>query len=109
MLTNISTISITNISAEGDFEMNLHSELLICFSDKRHCCQTNLLGEWYLPDGSSASQSQNFVVTRRDNGAVILTRSKDNVLSPTGSFCCSVQNSNDVIVNACIHIGKSSV
>ena len=102
-------VLITNISADGDSDISLHSEPLICFTDKLDCCQTNHLGEWYLPDGSFASQNESFLVTRRDDGTVLLRRSKDEVLSPTGSFCCSVPNSFDVIQNACINVGKSSV
>lgn len=102
-------ISILNISVEGDSDMSLHSEPLICFTDKLDCCETNHLGEWYLPDGSFASQNENFLVTRGNDGTVHLRRSNYGVLSPHGSFCCSVPNSNDVIQNVYIHEGGSSV
>ena len=110
-MTNNSIITITDIacSADSDSDMNLNSEPLICFTDKLECCQINHLGEWYLPDGNSASQNQSFLITREDDGTVILTRSKDDVLSPTGLFCCSVQNSYDVIQSACVNVGKLSV
>ena len=102
-------ISITDISDDGDADMSLDSESLICFTDKLECCQTNHLGEWYLPDGSSASQNESFLVTRGDDSTVLLRRSNYDVLSPTGSFCCSVQNSSDIIQKACIYEGRSSV
>ena len=102
-------IAITDIGVDGDSDMSLHSEPLICFTDKIDCCQTNHLGEWYLPDGSPASQNENFLVTGGDDGTVLLRRSNYDALSPTGSFCCSVQNSSDIIQNACIYEGRSSV
>ena len=108
LLTNTSMISILNIRAEADVDSdtNVHSKPLICFTDKQDCCP---LGEWYLPDGSSASQNESFLVTREDGGRVLLRRSEDDVLSPTGSFCCSVTNIYGVIQSACVNVGKSNV
>ena len=101
MLTNTSTILITNVSADG--EAKFYN--LTCFTDKLDCCQTNAIGDWLLPDGSSASQNESFLVTRHDNGIVQLMRSNNDV-SPSGLFCCSIPDADNVTQKVCTHISK---
>ena len=86
---------------------------LKCITDKDNCCRTNRLGEWYYPNGSlvpimeiDSSGSDDFFRNRDDNGSVNLNRVSNNVIDPTGEFCCSVPDASNVTTNVCATIGK---
>lgn len=105
LITDVGVTSESDSSDPANSEDDI-SQSLICYTDINNCCHENMEGEWYLPDGSPGSHGKNFTVTRRDDGTVHLARSDDNILSPTGQFCCSVLDAVNVMRNACVSIGK---
>lgn len=90
----IYTVELDNIQGDSS---------IVCHTDRPSCCQSE--GEWYLPDGSPASRSKMFRVTRADDGTINLNRAQDSVISPTGLFCCTVPDANDVNQSVCISVG----
>ena len=84
---------------------------LKCITDKDNCCQSKRLGEWYYPNGLSVpvgmdGGGDDFFRNRDDHGSVNLNRVSNNVVDPTGEFCCSVPDASNVTINTCATIGK---
>ena len=52
-------------------------------------------------------QSTTFRRNRDNNGNVNLFRLNSSVLSPTGRFCCEIQDASDVNQMTCVNIGRS--
>ena len=76
------------------------------------CCQAQpQYGEWYFPNGSK--------VIHRQEGAVAFHRNRDNdgnvnlfcthhtVTSPTGRFCCEVEDATHTNQTLCVNICNS--
>ena len=105
--TNNSVILITEIEQTNTTSNNG----LQCITDRRPCCRSNpnRLGEWLLPDdggivpliGSGASKATTFYRNRGDNGTVTLNRLNNDVMMPTGRFCCVVPDATGVSQWAC--------
>ena len=109
---NNSVILITEIEQTNSTSNNG----LQCITDRKPCCASlpNRHGEWFFPDnggvvppiGTGASRATSFYRNRGDDGTVNLNRVNNNVMMPTGRFCCVVPDANDVNQRVCANIGK---
>ena len=77
------------------------------------CCQDQpQYGEWYFPNGSQVKHKSERAVAfhrNRDNdGNVHLFRVSDTVTSPTGKFCCEVENAIHTNQTLCVNICNSA-
>ena len=86
---------------------------LVCTSDRKPCCQDQpQYGEWKFPDGSQVIHfSERPVPTafhrNRDNdGNVNLYRVSSDVMSPTGKFCCEIEDATHMNQTLCVNLGK---
>ena len=80
---------------------------LVCITDRMPCCADQGDGGWQLPNGTAITeQSSMFQIARHDNGSINLFRTSDNVTTPTGPFCCVVQDAVDVNMTLCINVGE---
>ena len=104
---NNSSIQITEIGETG----STSNTGLQCLTDRIPCCaaQSNRFGEWFFPDGVTTVPAQVGAITfyrnRGDDGTVNLNRLNNNVMTPTGLFCCEVPNASGVIQRVCADIG----
>ena len=84
---------------------------LVCITDKIPCCTTpNRAGEWIFPNGSTVptmgANPTQFYRNRGSSGEINLYRVNDDVITPTGRFCCKVPDAIDEVHNICVNIGK---
>ena len=84
---------------------------LQCITDKMPCCGTppNRAGEWYFPDGTKVpiqGSATSFYRNRGDDGSVSLNRIDNNVMMPTGRFCCEVPDATNALQTVCATISK---
>ena len=110
MYANNSVISITEIG-ESDTSsttplQNSNSGLQ-CITDRMPCCRSpiNRAGEWFFPNGTVIPGPNVPAVTfyrnrGEDNGTVNLNR-VNNVMSPTGLFCCVVPDATGTSQTLC--------
>ena len=108
--SNNSDIDITRI---GNSDLDFNYTPLICITNKRPCCKDNKTGEWYFPDGSvvpirgkESDRATDFYRNRGDDGMVNLNRVSEDVLSPTGTFCCVVLVDSGENATLCANIGE---
>ena len=103
---NNSVILITEIEQTNTTSNNG----LQCITDRRPCCTSPpRAGEWFFPDGGIVpiqSVATLFYRNRGDDVTVNLNRLNNDVMMPTGRFCCVVLNANDVNQRVCANIGK---
>ena len=107
---NNSVILITEIEQTNTTSNNG----LQCITDRKPCCASpnaaNRQGEWYFPDNGGVvprpGVDERFSRTRGDDGNVTLNRVNNDVMMPTGRFCCVVLDANDVNQRVCANIGK---
>ena len=108
------------ISDIGDADNNR----LQCITDRTPCCSSlpNRAGEWYFPDdggivppiGSGDTMATMFFRDRGDDGTVNLNRVSNDVMMPTGQYCCEVPDATGVnrmacaIICECVCIKSSS-
>ena len=92
---------------------NTDSERLQCVTDRRPCCVSpSRVGEWYFPgDGGivpsrGANPTTFFRDRGSDDGTVNLNRLNDNVMMPTGQYCCVVPDATGVNQTVCAVISK---
>ena len=103
---NDSNILITDIGTSSP------EQPVVCTSDRMPCCRNSpQYGEWYFPDGSQVIHiSENGVMAfhrNRDNdGHVNLFRVSSDVMSPTGRFCCEIEDNTNTNQTVCVNIGK---
>ena len=103
---NNSIILITEIG-----ETNTTSNTgLQCITDKIPCCLQGTAGQWYFPDGvttvpSLRQDATTFYSNRGDDGTINLNHI-NNVVSPTGRFCCVVPDASQALVRVCANISK---
>ena len=113
ILTNNSIVLITEVGISSDFPGVTNSEDMaepvICYTDRNNCSRQNKERDWYLPDGNQGSTSGVFTVTRGDDCTVRLTRTDNNVISPTGMYCCSVLDGVNVTQRVCVPIGEHAM
>ena len=101
--------SVIMISEIGSADNNI----LQCVTDRMPCCRTSpyTAGEWYFPgDGgvvpSFSSGATMFGRIREDDGRVNLNRVSDNVIMPTGQYCCVVPDAIGMMQWACAIVCK---
>ena len=81
-----------------------------CVTDRIPCCrfQGGQQGEWYFPNGTAVTgqgTTTSFYTSRgRDDGTVILNRVSNDVMMPTGQYCCIVPDATGVNRSTCIMI-----
>ena len=103
---NNSVILITEIEQTSTITKNG----LQCITDRRPCCTGgNRAGEWFFPGGRmvpSIASHTTFYRNRGDDGTVNLNRLNNDVMMPTGRFCCVVPDATSTNVTLCTNIGK---
>ena len=107
---NNSFILITEIGQTSDTPNNG----LQCITDRRPCCSSpnvaNRQGQWYFPDNGGVvprpGDNERFSRTRGVNGEVTLNRANNDVMMPTGRFCCVVPDAMSTEVTLCTNVGE---
>ena len=86
------------------------NDRLQCVTDRMPCCiNPNTAGNWFFPDNGGGVPSLTgggatiFGRTRGSDGTVILHRLND-VMMPTGQYCCVVPDATGVMQWACVII-----
>ena len=84
-----SMLHISNIGTSPRHQLSV-----ICTTDRIPCCQEpQPHGEWKFPNGTLVTeQSTAFRRNRDNNGNVNLYRVSSDVVSPTGRFCCEIDD-----------------
>ena len=63
-----------------------------------------------FPNGSNVSVMNNgpaqFYRNRGSSGEINLYRVNDDVITPTGRFCCRVPDAINEVHNICVNVGK---
>ena len=77
------------------------------------CCKDRpQYGDWYFPNGGQVKHKEEGAVAfhrSRDNaGNVYLLRTNHTVLSPSGKFCCEVEDATGRNQTLCINICNST-
>ena len=108
---NNSVISITEIEQTNSSANNG----LQCITDRMPCCAAiaNRFGDWFFPDnrekvppiGLGENMATTFYRNRRDDGTVNLNRVNNDVMMPTGRFCCMVPDATGADQTLCVNIG----
>ena len=99
-LANNSAVFISDI---GDASNNR----LQCITDRMPCCaKPNRVGEWYFPGNGGmvppiGSSPTTFYRNRGENGTVNLNRVSNDVMMPTGQYCCVVSDATNINRMAC--------
>ena len=106
-IENDSTISINII------QNSVNQQHLVCTSDRMPCCQDlPQYGEWYFPNGSQVKHRQEGAVafhrSRDNDGNVHLFRTHHDVTSPSGRFCCEVEDATHTNQTLCVNICNST-
>lgn len=103
---NNSVISIREIGETRSYGLQ-------CVTDKKPCCNSeHKAGEWYFPNGSIIIAVQEnhgpFFVSRDDRGKIILNyvNGINDILSPSGPYCCGVQDANGLKQSLCAIISE---
>ena len=103
---NNSVILITEIGKTSDTPNNG----LQCITDRSPCCTSPRAGEWFFPDDGGMVPIEGMATTfyrnRGNDGEVNLNRLNNDVMMPTGTFCCVVRDTNDANQRVCANIGK---
>ena len=103
--SEILIFEIGKVNPQAESDVN---EALQCVTNKKPCCKTARIGQWYFPNGTEVTIQGNtqpfFYRNRGDNGTINLNRISKNVLFPTGQFCCVVPDSNDINQTLCVNI-----
>ena len=104
---NNSVILITDIGETNTTSNNG----LQCITDRRPCCaaMATMAGEWMFPDDGGMvpilDSAETFYRNRGDDGTVNLNRLNNDVMMPTGRFCCVVPDATSTDVTICANIG----
>ena len=100
-LANNSAVFIFDI---GDASNNR----LQCITDKKPCCSAmaTRVGEWYFPGNGGmvppiGSNPTTFYRSGGDDGTVNLNRVSNDVMMPTGQYCCVVPDATNINRTAC--------
>ena len=87
---------------------------LQCITDRMPCCgsEPNIAGQWFFPNGgvvptigTGVSMATTFYRTRGDDGTVHLNHVNNDVMMPTGRFCCLIPDATSTNVTVCAIIG----
>ena len=86
---------------------------LVCTTDRIPCCVSinNRAGEWIFPNGTDVptlgTDPAQFYRNRGSSGEVSLYRVCDDVITPTGRFCCRVPDAIfGVNRTVCANVGE---
>ena len=100
-IPNNSAIFISDIGNAGNNRLQ-------CITDRMPCCSTqpNRAGEWNFPGGRGlvpgpTQSPTTFFRDRGDDGTVNLNRVSNDVMMPTGQYCCEVPDATGVNQMAC--------
>ena len=73
----------------------------------------NRAGEWLFPNGTDVptlgTDPAQFYRNRGSSGEVSLYRVSDDVITPTGRFCCRIPNAIGVNRTVCANVGELKV
>ena len=102
-MINDSNITVNTI------ETSINQQHLVCTTDRMPCCQASpQYGEWYFPNGSQIKHKQEGAVafhrSRDNDGNVHLFRTHHTIRSPTGRFCCEVEDATGTNQTLCVNI-----
>ena len=86
---------------------------LQCITDKKPCClsMSARAGHWFFPDRTRVNhyyfdtEGNMLYRDRTDDGSVNLNRGNDDVMSPTGLYCCILPDALRVDHTLCANIG----
>ena len=84
----------------------------MCTSDRMPCCQAPpQYGEWYFPNGTQvihlSEKAVAFHRNRDNDGNVNLFRVRNDITSPTGRFCCEIEDATGTNQTLCVNICNS--
>ena len=87
---------------------------LVCITDRNPCCTTpNRAGEWIFPNGTNVPTMETyptqFYRNRGSSGEINLYRVNDDVITPTGRFCCRVPDAIGISRIVCVNVGEFKV
>ena len=108
--TNDSEISIFEIGNVDPLVESDVNEALQCVTNKMPCCRMEeyRIGHWYFPNGTEVKREGDvppaFYRNRGNDRTVNLNRANENIIAPTGQFCCVVPDNNDTNQTLCINI-----
>ena len=98
---NDTTINITEVG-EGD-------NAVLCMTNLTPCCRNSQQGDWIYPDGTPVNGNRTGDDIYRDRrDMVVRLHRRNNVITPTGQYCCEVPTMANPSSNAtiCIILGK---
>ena len=102
-----SIILITDIGTSSP-----HDKRLVCTTDRDNCCEGsrfNTVANWLFPGGGEVPHTrvaQTFGRDRNNNGETNLYRVNNDVMSPTGRFCCRALDATGTNHTPCVVISE---
>ena len=102
MIEPNSKIVITDIGTSSQ-----HQLAVVCTTDRMSCCKDSPEdGEWRLPNGTLVTEESAFRRNRGNNGNFNLSRASSDIMSPTGSFCCDIEDATATDQTVCVNVGE---
>ena len=109
-LANNSAILISDIGRASNNRLQ-------CVTDRTPCCTSQFqpyipaIGNWFFPDDggwvpSLSGGDATFGRNRGSDGTVNLLRVSNDVMMPTGQYCCVVPDASGVDQWACVNVGE---
>ena len=101
----------TTIILISDIGTSSTPDELICTSSRKPCCHKDI-GGWYFINGSRVHEIADQSLPpmtfreRKSEGNISLYRVNDDVIAPTGQFCCKVTDDTDTNHTLCVHVCK---
>ena len=100
ILGNNALISITDIGE--------NNAAVLCMTDKTDCCRSPYgvtAGNWYFPNNDVVGNQLGGGSFYRDRAdRVVRLHRRDNVMMPTGLFCCEIPDANGMNQRMCIMV-----
>lgn len=105
--------SDTNIILISDIGTSTTPDGLTCTSNRKPCCHKDI-GGWHFPNGSQVHEIADRLLPgttsnfhqRKTEGNISLYRVNDDVITPTGQFCCKVTDDTDTNRTLCVQVCK---
>ena len=90
---------------------NANNNRLQCITDRMPCCRSEAVGEWYFPDNGGvvpllSDRATTFYRSRGNDGTVSLNHVSNDVMMPTGQYCCVVPDAIGVNQRACVILSE---
>ena len=111
-LVDFDDILYTTSDNQNPTNANGHDRTLVCETDLMDCCESPMLGNWYLPNGnvvtntgSPAFRSNRGAATTGQLGSVRIFR-RYNPPTPRGRFRCELPSAADSSINLYANIGE---